>query len=256
MSSPITIPLADLPGERFVPDYLNPQPFGLYAAATVLESQTRLQFGVDWWPRNCGPSGVWVPDVCPDPDTLDRKTGDRPENVEFPPATVWATDECGLFEPVDGMRDRAVQLLRLKEPIHVEEHTATLLLQRDTPLPPAASLVEAVGALEESLGGTLGFSGVIHARRGLAAQLAAARLVERQGTQLVTPLGNRWVFGGGYGLLGNTMVATGPVTVMRDDVTTRTAVDHTINEQQVVAERTVVVGWECPAFAASATWGA
>lgn len=228
---------------------LTPHPFGLYSVATPidLDAPARLLGGVDWIPSNCGPSGIWEYGICPaDPDPEDVKAGARPDHDNFPPATIWATDDCELYATDTAENEaRAMQLLRLHEPVWAERHLAELIASRATPLPAADTVVDAVGALEDALGGH-GFPGVLHARRGLAATAAAARLVAAQGAHLVTPLANSWLFGAGYTELGDTLYATGPLTVWRGVTSVRVAVDHTINRRQAVAERVVTVGWECP----------
>ncbi|WP_280466822.1 hypothetical protein [Nocardia cyriacigeorgica] len=225
-----------------------PQPFGLYTAATVidLDPPARMLGGVHWTPSNCGPSGTWDVRLCDDPQDppTESKTGARPDDAAFPTVTVWATDECELYATDTSANEaRATQLLTLHERLWVEQAFALELAARATALPAAGSLAEAVGALEQQLG-LAGFTGVLHARRGLAAPLHDH--IERSGAFLTTSLGNRWSFGGGYNALGQTLYATGPVTLWRSPATTRTAVEHTINERQAVAERQVAFGWECP----------
>ncbi|WP_280392885.1 hypothetical protein [Nocardia wallacei] len=241
-----------LPAVAHFADLQNPQPFGLYSAATVVprDAPGRLALGgVDWVPSNCGPSGVWNHLICPplDPDDPDdTKSGDRPDDGHFPPVTIWATDECSLYATdTSASVARAEQLLRLHEPLWVERYVADLLADRATVLPAQTTITGAVGALEQALG-EVGFSGVIHARRGLAATATEHRLVEHQGAMLTTTLGNRWAFGGGYTALADTLYATGPVTVWLDPSITRESIEHKINMRQIVAERSAVVGWECP----------
>ncbi|MCM6774991.1 hypothetical protein NDR87_26460 [Nocardia sp. CDC159] len=237
-----------LPGVVHVADFQNPQPFGLYSAATVLERDAPARLvigGVEWVPRNCGPSGIWVEPFCPDPDEA-TKNGERPSDGHFPSVTIWATDHCSLYATdTSESVARAQQLLRLHEPLWAERYLTDLLTARATPLPSQTSLTAAVGALEQALGEN-GFAGVLHARRGFAAAAAEHRLVEHQGAMLTTALGNRWAFGGSYSELGNTIYATGPVTLWRDPISTREAIEHTTNARQVVAERVLVAGWECP----------
>lgn len=245
------------PGVQHVAEPLDPQPFGLYSVARPIDlpSPARLLTGVHWTPGNCGPSGVWDYDVCPEPvvPPEDFKTGDRPDDATFPRVVVWATDECSIYATdLTENIARAEHLLRLHTSLWVERHMAGLLAARATPLPAAATLAAAVGTLEQALGDA-GFSGVLHARRSLAAPLAGLRLIERQGEQLATPLANAWAFGGGYTALGSTLYATGPVTIWQSEVTTRDGADYEINERQAVAERLVAVGWECPAVVYSVT---
>jgi uncharacterized Zn-binding protein involved in type VI secretion len=227
-----------------------PQPFGLYSVAPPidLDPPPRLLGGVHWTPTNCGPSGIWQHEPCPDPEIppTATKTGARPDDDTFPSFIVWATDECSLYATDTAENQaRAAQLLMLHTPLWVERMFATELAARATALPDAATLTDAFGALEEALGET-GFSGVLHARRGLSAAAAEHRLTSAQGTTLVTQLGNKVAFGGGYTALGNTVYATGPVTIWRSPIIPRVAIDPSTNERQAVAERMFGFGWECP----------
>lgn len=172
------------------------------------------------------------------------KGGDRAADGEFTGLIVWAVDDCGTGAPETEQRDRAQQLLRLKERVHVEEETVPVLQTKAGAPTAGTSLVDAVGRLELTLGG-FGFAGTIHASAALAAEAADHNLIVRSGTTLLTPLGHKWAFGAGYGALGSTLVGTGPVTVHRGPVLVNTGLAHRTNERLVVAEREVAVAWEC-----------
>lgn len=235
-----------------------PHTGGLYGVAAVknLGEPARLAGGVSTTPYSGGAGhGVW-PAVCePVPADL-VKAGGRPDDIWAPPVTVWAADECSLIGSTEQEeKARAEHTLSLFEPVDVEaELVPRLLAEAGTPGAAAAvePFVAAVGAIEEALGVT-GVAGVIHARRGLAAVavrygLAVAGPV---GT-LVTPLGTRWAFGGGYSALGNVLVGTGPVTVHRSPVAVTVGLGQRRNERLAVAEREVVVSWEIVTVAATA----
>ncbi|MBF6288155.1 hypothetical protein GV791_01760 [Nocardia cyriacigeorgica] len=243
---------------QHTPPLLNPDNLGLLGGGPSLivhevGPDARLAFGIDWQPRNCGPSGTWAT-PCPDPDTGDRKTGDRPEWDHFPPVLVWATDQCGLFEPADTLRERALQLLRLHAERHLGEHVVGELAARAALLPATIGLAEAVGELEAALADA-GHRGAIHADRALLAPAAAVNLVVADGLALLTPGGNRWIFSAGYSSLDTTLYATGPVTVWRDQPVVTYAVQQEINEHQAVAEQHLAAGFECPETAFAVTFG-
>lgn len=246
-----------LPAIEYDAPAVNPAGLGLYDAATLIDQggPSRHFGGVRIRPRNCGTGvGTWDSDICADPTPDKLKTGSRSEApAPFEPLTIWTYDECDPGEGATEVEARATQLMRLNESLLVESQFGQRLL---ADAPPAASFVDivsAVGALEEALGET-GFLGTIHASRRFAAQAQSKGLILRSGALLKTPLGHTWAFGGGYGSsLGNTLVATGPVTIWRDALTTRSALDHRANIIAGIAERSVVVGYEC--FAESVTIG-
>lgn len=223
----------------------NPAPYGLYAAATVTQdAESRHLGGINLDTPNAGPHGTWPTD-CPTPDGTPDKGGDRPDPTVFPSTIVWAADDCkavGVSE--DQARDRAMQTLRLSEPLDVEDHVATLLAGI-TPTQ-VNTIRQSVELLEDALTQN-GHTGVIHARRGLIAYLQP--LIVRQGGQLLTPGGHRWAFGAGYGTLGDTLVGTGPVHIRQSPVEIRQAFDRETNDRTVIAERVVTVSWEAPTAA-------
>lgn len=225
----------------------NPYTGGLYDAATIIDpDDARHLAGVALRSPNRGPAGTW-PTGCPTPDDAGEKVGSRPDPEDFPGVVVWAADGCktvGVDLP-DG-EARAVHTLRLREPVEVEKHTARLL---DTITGPTATdIVDAVSQLDEALA-AYGYTGVVHARRGLLAAAEKADMVVRQGSRLMTPGGNRWAFGAGYTALGNKLVGTGPVVIHRSPVHVADAIDARHNDATTVAERAVAVGWDQPTTA-------
>ncbi|WKG06634.1 hypothetical protein [Mycolicibacterium sp. HK-90] len=240
----------------FTPPPVNPAPNGLYGATqwTPETGPTRwLDGGVQIRPAgNYGGEtsfGVWNADWCASLDDLtpdDRKAGLRPENpAPFEAMTVWAADECDLTEPSQTeVHQRAAQVFRLEEQNAVErQFAARLLTDSDNP-GQADDIVDAVSQLEDALGRT-NTQGFIHASTGWAARAAQANLLIRSGTGLTTPLGHRWVFGGGYiAGLTSTLMATSQPFGWRSDVQVRTATDERANSFIAIAERSVVVGYE------------
>lgn len=252
---------ATLPAVEFEAPLVNPSPQGLYAvtAWTDVEGPSRfLGEGVRIRPHNYGGSdafGVWDAQWCVDPEDA-TKGGERPDpdTEPFPPIVVWAYDQCDLTAPSQGeVRERVAHNLRLLEPIAVETEFAARLLS-DAPTPTGvADVVAAVGVLEGALAvtNTVGF---IHASPKWAAPAAAANLIIRSGASLKTPLGNTWVFGGGYGAgLNAALVATSPTFGWRDEVQIRDTIKHDHNQFVAIAERSVVVGYEAALAAATIT---
>lgn len=229
----------------------NPLNNGLYLAGTVrdIEDPTRLGLGVKVITRNCGSTFTWPLECSPDPEPQ-PKTGSRPDDATFHGSAVGAADECGLRDRADA-EARALQSLRLRERELVEEGVAAALLAAagaplSLPAGPEPALVRAVGLLEEALGA---LPGVIHARGRYAASAAHYALVTATPSAQRSPLGHAFAFGTGYAALGATLVATGPVVVHRGPVQVTEGLDPQHNTRLVIAEREVVVTWECGVYA-------
>lgn len=233
--------------ELYRPPLANPGAGGLYTAATLVDAgdPSRLAHGITVESWNCGPSWVW-PIACETaaPDPSPKGAGARSDNLDFTGDVIGADDDCSALVAELEAQQRAEQLLRLHESVRVEEQlVAKLIAAAGTPTT-VAGLVAAVGALEETIA-SYGFGGVLHAAPHLAAVLQEATLVTRSGAYLLSPLGHRWAFGGGYGDLAETIVATGPVAVHRGPVVMNHGPDYPHNERLSVAEREVLVSWEC-----------
>lgn len=224
----------------------NPLGGGLYDAASVVEAMDMRHLGgMILEPVNEGVSGVWEEGS----ETNPEKVGERGEWPEFPATTVWAADGVKTVgASAEGARERAEQLLRLKEPVHVEEFVAGQLLEAGTQ---SVSSIKAQMAFLELELGKRGYPGVIHASRELLPELKD--YIVRQGQALFTPGGHRWAFGGGYEALGSDIVGTGAVTVVRSRLIEVGATDTRLNDFHAVAERVVAVGWEGDALRVSLT---
>lgn len=257
----MTAPTSVLPVDYDAPP-VNPIGVGLYSAATLLDVTGPSRFlhsGVEIRPRNCATGwGTWEADPCAVPPVDALKAGDRPVAGDpFEPLVVWGYDECGPLEDFTEYEARALQNARLHEQGLAESHFGARLLADSTPTT-VADIVAAVSALEVAIG-EAGFYGVIHASARFAAYAAQANLITRSSGSpiLKTPLGHTWAFGAGYeDTLGSTLVATGPVTVWRDPYVTRSTLDERHNLKAAVAERGIVVGYECLVAASTITPGA
>ncbi|KUH86305.1 hypothetical protein [Mycobacterium sp. IS-1556] len=262
---PVTTHPAMLPVHFEVP-VVNAAPQGLYPATfwTDDTGPTRWLNGVEVRGANYGgadAAGVWEADWCTPPaiDNDERKEGTRPPILDpFDPLTVWGYDECDLTEPSRAeVRDRAAQIMRLQEQPMVEREFAERLLTdaADTAagIVSAVDLTLALGHLEAAFAetNTVGF---IHAGAQWAAVAAESRLVSRTGTGWTTPMGHRWVFGGGYVAgLGDTLVATSQPFGWRNTVAVREAIDERHNTFAAIAERSVTVGYEAVIAAVTVT---
>lgn len=235
---------------------VNPAPGGLLAAVSWQPDDGPPRWGPGGvLPRvstNFGgedATGVWDVDWLAAEDDLgpgDIKDGERPDEPEdpFPSVTVYGFDWCNPSEPARAeVEARARQNLRLMEPLMAEGAFADRLLD-DTTSVSAANIIDAVSQLENMLART-NTMGVIHASTGWAAIAANAQLVRWTSVGATTPLGHRWVFGGGYiDGLGANLVATSPVVGWRTEVTTRDSLDFERNRYVVIAERAMVLAYE------------
>jgi hypothetical protein len=243
----------------FYPPLVAPAPIGLYGAVDWMqtgEPARWLASGVEIFPMNYGGEsavGVWEAPWCAqleDLDVDDLKTGTRPDISDlqpFDPLTVYGFDQnpCGDMHEFIRQQtyERAQQNLALLEPITVETSFAARMLT-DAPTPAsAADVVAAVSQLEAELAKT-NTIGVIHAGAQWASHMAAA-LIYDPDAGLTTPLGHRLVFGGGYvDALGSTLVATSPIFGWRSEAAVRDTIQYDYNQYVVVAERSVLVGYE------------
>lgn len=255
---PVTAHNSPLPVPFEVPP-VNPSPQGLYVATQWVQDDGAprwLPSGVQVRPGgNYGGGsafGVWGAPWCVSPDDLgpeDIKTGTRPALLDpFEPMTVWASDACDLTAPSRAeVEQRAAQILRLEEQVAVEREFAERLKldAADLGAPISANDLQwAVASIEAAFArtNTLGF---IHASPQWAAYAAQAQLLVRSGGGYLTPLGHRWVFGGGYtDGLENTLIATSQPFGWRDEPQLRTTMDTTRNEFIAIAERSVTIGYE------------
>jgi hypothetical protein len=124
--------------------------------------------------------------------------------------------------------------------------------------------VTALDLLEEAMGACIPGAGVIHVPLRAASSLASQFLVVRDGDSIYTHTGQSVVFGSGYPGTGPANVAvaaneawlfgTGQIMVWRGDTfltpeLPAQAVDKTLNDITVFAERTYAVGFSCCIFA-------
>lgn len=262
MTTPTLVePLSVLAPMSFDPPLLNPSAYGLYAATDwQAEGESRWLNGVEFRPAGNYSdqlaSGLWGGAWCGQPAAGMLKTGERTAPPEvFQAMTVWAYDECDLTAQSRAeVERRAAQILRLEEQYLVEREFAERLKldAADLGTPQTAtSFKAAVGYLEgaAAITGTIAY---FHAGAQWASQEWG--LVIKAGTRWTSPLGNVWVFGGGYVEgLDDMIVATSQPFGWRDAPTTRTAIDERHNIFAAVAERSVNIGYEAAIAAVTIT---
>lgn len=234
---------------------VNPWPQGLFTVVTWAEETPPLRWleeGVRIWPHNFEHDGVgyWGGPMCGEPgsstfsESLLKEAGLRSAPSEpFAPVVVYSVDECG---PDAANRSeipaRAQQNLRLQEQIMVERAFTDRLIADTDAIGSVSDVRAAIGYLENELART-NTVGVIHAEPAVASEEWG--LVIGNGAMLRSPLGHRWVFGGGYvDVLNGLMVATSPVFGLRSEVMVTAALDEVHDRYIAIAERTFVVGYE------------
>lgn len=230
---------------------VNPSTSGLYLISTIHEqaagTPNRILGGIDIWPINTDLGwGTWPTDPCstPQPGLLKHGVRSQPEDA-FTPLEIWGYDECDPAEPVETIKARSLQNLRLHEQGLVEAHFAgRLLADASTPVS-VPDLVAAIGELEVAIGET-GTTGIIHLSMRYSSALDAAGIIPPSSSPIPrTRLGNALAFGGGYdATLGNALVATGPTTVWRSEIFQQDTIDVDAHLRSAIAERTVVAGYE------------
>lgn len=206
-------------------------------------------------------------DVDPDypvktvPLGLDTVTGD--------PFMVYESVACGGGFSDSDAQARATERLLRHEQYWVEQRFAATVLNTPatTELNGGAALpfVQALGLLEQELADRYGGVGVLHARRNVAAIVAAyGRNLERDGDRALSSLDNVWAFGAGYPHVdpgggaapSATQVwiyATGPVEIRRSEPQIRSDFSTTRNIRMALAERAYVITADCPRLAVLAT---
>jgi len=240
-----------------------------------LEFEDALCAGIRSTLLHCGePSpepAAKVPDPGPiyrslDPFTLigsyDCSTGGRRAGDAFDIATrrLLAREEQGVEEifwtgiTIDGTLSSSLATGDTDNTVTVTDVTG------GTTLDP----VTALDVLEEAMGTCVPGQGVIHVPLRAASTLASQFLVVPEGDTVHTHTGNLVAFGTGYPGTGpdNASVAdgeawlfgTGQVMVWKSDTfltppDVAAAVDRTVNDLTVFAERTYAVGFSCCLFA-------
>lgn len=237
---------------------------GLYGAVNWLQDGTEpvrfFDSGVEFRPQNTGLDtqvGVWTENwLVSAASIVTDKTQDR--TTDFPDAftatVVYAWDHnyngdltAESRSEVDARARHAMNLLEVPT---VEGQVASRLVTDAGSVTTKTGLVATVGYLEGELA-KKGIEGYFHVGAQYAAYASEARL-NMSGR---TPLGHRWVFGGGYvaGLGAKIVVTTQPYGWRGPATLTPAFIKYDQNQYLAVAERSTVIGYE--AVLAAATIG-
>jgi hypothetical protein len=157
---------------------------------------------------------------------------------------------------------------------HLAENTAAVDGQGIVLQTPATSVTGSpvplsvgLGLLEDALADCYGGEGVLHVPRRAIAPISAATMASSQGPRLRTLAGNWIAAGAGYpgtapdgsaAPAGTTWIyATSAIMAFRGPVrlldSPRETLDRAENTQKQIAERTVLLAWECCHFAVQVT---
>lgn len=248
-----------------------PSPYGLFDVAMGPLPFPR--------PEAQGGGVIYVPDTCSGAINLralncPAVTGAKTfTGIEFPvsgaPFAVYSSYTCGSIGfSFDEVRTRVVTRLQLQEQRAVEKRLwqgdsaqgITGLFANATNLGSASCATEAIELLEQALADNAIVGGLIHARPGMSAHLAAAMQLDRQSPRVwTTAIGTPYVFGQGYDGTGPTgqavtssnewMYASGRVIVWRDPEIFVPPIGQTLdkstNQLTTIAERIYAVAVEC-----------
>lgn len=278
MSTPVTglAPLDILSDQPVPPQHR----YGLYSAATVLETPRLKHAYATWTSDTCAEGGYWA--LC-NPEELTAEDDNGVKRLDKP---AWQTAfPFGIYAGISCDRigfDNAAQRAQARLAAAEERLVERALWQGKAGIRPAlnrgdatilastpVSLSAGVALLEEALGDSTVAAGLIHAPRRLAAPAVSAWLAVPEGPRHRSPLGASWVFGSGYtpsslGPPGDDdeggsawLYASGQAVVRRSTVHVEPGqhpggpgyFDPASNTAYAVAERTVLVTLDCPLFA-------
>lgn len=206
---------------------------GLYSVAPpqsgpVMDGEPRRwENGIQYQSETCAQPSTWAVTCGTDPEREVKEATMQLPLVEGTPFVAYLGINCSLQgKTLEDFRRYVTNALEMCEQTAVERTFWTGDMGNDPHLAngvydpvanpdgaeilgtsdvTALGVMQGVAALESWLGENYCGTGVLHAPRGLAAYAANFNLLkDGSGGQLLTPLRNRWAFGGGY------VVNTGP----------------------------------------------
>lgn len=262
------------------PPPLTPPRISLVTLAdTVTPADSNWERGYSWSPESCGDGNIGL--ICPAPGQV-KEACPNPTIVDFQPFYVYSSDKCSTFSFRE--RDyygRATRKLLAAESWFLEHEIMLDTLGLGNPAIATAGATTitagalaphvALARLEDALGDcNRGSRSMIHVRPGLLDLLVVNGQVRREGNVWLTPMDNIVVPGRGYpgtGPLGQPiapnsewMYATSMVQVRRSEIVLTpdqadktpenpqgipaAAVDRSVNDIFVLAERIVSAAWD------------
>jgi hypothetical protein len=248
-----------------------PLPFGLFAAATIVDEPTeRWGNGANVRGYPEGPASTYDP--CSAGTFRAKDIPEQPASPFFSAFGVYLADQCfGRGIGTDAqLENRARLAFTAVEQFAVEREFASGVLMPSNPYLAdgnativgggAVGPAEGLALLEEEIGDT-GKAGIIHADRATASAWSSLGALRNVGDNLVTYLGTRVAAGGGYvdvtpdgeaAAAGDQgwAFATGPVEIRRSDEieilpgSIAEALDRETNLITYFAERNYLVDWD------------
>lgn len=244
---------------RRVPGPANVDPYGrgLFSVAEIRDEPVQDQEVYEMVTQKCSDSLSWLPGCEAVNAPKGFFAGDRVQTG----TPIVAKAEYNCFNR-DG-REEASERLHWSEQRQVENWFYTQNLQAGTVTTPLGTtvtpLVEAVGVLEQFLNSAAGTggTGLLHISRRAAADVSNDMLGFPNTRHVFTLAGNRWVFGGGYGVNGPAgnvagtneawLWVTGEAVVLRGPVFTATPPrPNNTNNKPAEAFRFYVPIADCP----------
>lgn len=244
-----------------------PLPHGLLTAAKVLDAVDEHELnGVVWQPMSCAQAHTTF--VCPPSGPPPAaKTFTNSGRAYGPAVTVYYGRTCPpIGESFDDAVAYAKAGLAIGEQFALEKWVWDNLFVPDgvdqTIVPGTAmSIQEGLGVLESALAQSYGGVGIIHIPMIASAPVGSDGHLLINGAYITTWAGNLVSFGAGYSNTAPTsgaaapahnawIYATGPVILRREKPTTlptmdNSAINVTINDRNILAERTWTVQVEC-----------
>lgn len=258
-------------GEEIAPLAPGLQRYGLFSAATVLDDLDArgIAAGFQIPAEDCGLVRAYDANCLTHP----AKTFDEGLTyMEAVPYWVTATRKCGTVGTDAVAMERSVRrLLAAGEQRAVEsQFWGGTAVASDPNLIGTAGVTSvvlpagstgsgaAIAALEDAFYDNYGYVGTIHISMRAYANLSYGGMMQRQGGQLVTPMGSVWSVGAGFGITGPGGAApaagnvwafmTPPVLIRRSPVVVpdiTATMDRTFNQYMALAERVYTHTWTC-----------
>lgn len=247
-----------------------PLPFGLLAAAVVVDDPDRLDGGVDYEALACGTVQLTEAGCFTEAAAAPYVASDGVPRVYADGFRVYALHTC---RAVGGQYDDAARIVRAKlaagEGRAIEEGYANRVLRAAataedpypdlTPTPgTAVALPDALAVAEEYAGAVYSSVPVFHAARSLATMLTSKAGVQANGARLETKLGSPVAAGAGYVAASRAAIGgvtpdpgerwlfvTGAVMVRRGGVSVSDPVLAKTNTFGIFANRPVTASSEC-----------
>jgi len=262
------------------PPPLTPPRMSLVSLADTPEAPgSRWESGYSWSPESCGDGNIGL--ICPAPGSV-KEACPNPTIVEFQPFYVYASDKCSTWSYKE--RDfygRATRKLLAAESWFLEHEIMLDTLALGNPAIATAGAVTvtagalpphvALARLEDALGDcNRGSRSMIHVRPGILDLLVVGQVLRREGNVWLTPMDNIVVPGRGYpatgpagqpiGVNSEWIYATSMVQIRRSEIVLtpepwdktsenpmgipQQAVDRSVNDIFVLAERIVSAAWD------------